>query len=182
MEMTSTWIALCAVATLTASTVWADSQSSQSSSTQNPALSKAGSQEFFRASKVVGKTAQDAQGQKLGSIKEIVFNQQGEVLALVDVGHGRWATVPWQLVNTETAKGDQNVVLNTTAQALKSAPAVSKEQWGALDNPSFTQGVYAYFLIQAPTQAGGAASPGGAAQGQGSSQPQPRQPSEQPPK
>jgi hypothetical protein len=175
MKIKSTSIALCAAAALTAATAWAEQQSSQSGGSQNQALSQAQAQEFFRASKIVGKSAQDTSGQKLGSIKEIVFNKQGEILALVDVGNDRWATVPWQLVNTESAKGNQNLTLNTTAQALKAAPAVTKDQWGALDNPSFTQGIYAYYHLQPPTQTGGASTPGGASQGQGSSEQQQQQ-------
>ncbi len=175
MKITSALIAICAAAALSANTGRAEEQSSQPSGQHNPDLSKAEAQEFFRSSKLVGKDVQDQKGQKLGEIKEIVFNQQGEVFALVDVGSGRWATVPWQLVNAQSAKGNQNLVLNTTAQTLKLAPAVSKDQWGALDNPSFTKGIYSYYHLQAPTAAGGASTPGGASQGQGASA-QPPQP------
>jgi hypothetical protein len=76
------------------------------------------------------------------------------------------------------------LVVNTTQQQLKSAPAVTKDQWGSLNNPNFTQSIYSYFKVQSPVATGGAASPGGASQGQGSSaaqQPSFEQQQQQPP-
>jgi hypothetical protein len=172
----------CAVATLAISTASAQSQSDQSSSQssgQNPAWQKAQGQEFFRASKVIGKDTQTSDNQKAGEIKDVVFNQQGEIFALVDIGSSKLAVVPWQSINAASVKGTQNATINTTQQALKSGPAVTKDQWGALDNPSFTQGVYTYYHVQAPGAMGGAGSPGGASQGQGSSQDQQQQQQQQ---
>lgn len=188
MKLISKLIALGAMAALAGTTLSAQQQEQQttqpnansdqssSQSEQNSAWQKAQTQEFFRASKQVGKTVQDSKGQKLGSLKDIAFNQQGEIFALVETSNDRWAAVPWQVVNAGSAKGSQNVVLNATQQELKSAPAVTKDQWGALNNPNFTQGIYSYYHIQAPAAAEGAASsPSGMSQGQGSSNPQQQQ-------
>jgi len=162
-----------AISALTAGSVFAQDQSSQNSSTASPSsptqggtLQQAETQEFFRASNIIGKTAQDSKAQKLGSIKDVVFNQQGEIFAFVDIGGGKWAAGPWQVVNPNSAKGKDNVVLNTTQQQLKSAPSVAKDQWGALNNPAFAQGIYSYYQVQAPTATGGASSPGSSSQGQ----------------
>ncbi|HWH72001.1 MAG TPA: PRC-barrel domain-containing protein [Candidatus Sulfotelmatobacter sp.] len=204
MKIVPKLIAACATATLVGASALAQQdqqsqpsgqQSGQQTSTsssqqqqqpsggqQNEALQKANAQEFFRSSKIVGKSAQDQKGQKIGKIEDVVFNQQGEIFALIDVGNGKWAAVPWQVVNPASAKGKQDLTLNTTQQALKSAPAVSQDQWGSLNNPSFTQGIYSYYKIQQPGSAmGGASEPGGAMQGQGSSssQPQPDQQQQQ---
>jgi PRC-barrel domain len=119
---------------------------------QQPANWKqAQSQEFFRASKVIGKDTQTTDNQQPGSIKDIVFNQQGQVFALVDIGNNRWAVIPWQAVKPESAKGNENVVIETTQKALQSGPAVSQDQWGALDNPKFVKAVYSYYHVQEPT-------------------------------
>jgi hypothetical protein len=75
--------------------------------------------------------------------------------------------VPWQAINTATAKGRGNVTLNATEQQMKAGPAVTKDQWGSLNNPKFVQGCYAYYNVQAPSATGGASSPGGTTQGQG---------------
>jgi hypothetical protein len=176
-----TQIICCAAAALaisTATTYSDQSDQSSSQSGQSGAWQKAQAQEFFRASKIIGKSTQTTDNQKVGSIKDVVFNQQGEIFALVDVGNSRLAVVPWQAISATTLKGSQNATINTTQQALKSGPAVTKDQWGSLDNPSFTQGVYTYYHLQPPSATGGASSPGGASQGQGSDQGQP-QPQEQ---
>lgn len=134
---------------------------------QNTSLQQASTLEFYRASAVIGKETQDLKGNKVGEIQDIAFNQQGQMFAFVDVGGGKWAVVPWQALNPETAKGKGNVALNASSQQLKAGPAVTKDQWGALNNPQFVQGCYAYYNLPAPTATGGASSPGGAVQGQG---------------
>jgi hypothetical protein len=192
MTTRSAWSICCAAAVLSGGAAFAQQQQQPATSQggaagqqaaggqSNPALQRAQAQEFFLASKLVGKSTQTKDGQSAGSIKDVAFNQQGEIFALVDIGNGRWAALPWQVVNAATAKGEQKVELNTTQQALKSAPAVTKDQWGALNNPSFAQGIYSYYKIQPLTAVGGAGAPGGESQGQGSSsgqqQPQPPQP------
>ena len=169
MKTTTSVLSLCAAVALFNITALADNDTnSTSAAQQNASLQQANVQEFFRASDLIGKATQDSKGNKVGDIKEIVFNQQGEIFAFVDVGSGKYAVVPWQAVNTATAKGKGNVTLNATDQQLKAGPAVTKEQWGSLDNPKFVQGCYAYYNVQGPTATGAASSPGGTSQGQNS--------------
>ncbi len=168
-------LAICLAAGL-AGTALAQQQSSKdqknansqsgSANQGNSALQQAQAQEFFRASDIIGKSAQTRDNQKIGSVKDVVFNQSGQVFALIDVGNSRWAAVPWEVVNVASAKGKQNLTINTTQQALKSGPVVTENQWGALDNPSFVQGIYSYYHIESPSAAGGSSTPGGANQGQ----------------
>ncbi len=173
MKKTLTSAACCAAAVLMSTGVFAQSQNDQQSQSgssgsgqQNSALQQANAQEFFRASTLSGKNVQDAKGNKIGEIKDISFNQRGDVFAFVNVGNSKWAVVPWQVVNPSTAKGNGNVTLNATAQQVKAGPAVSEKQWGSLDNPQFVQGCYTYYNIQSPNATGGASSPGGSSQGQ----------------
>jgi sporulation protein YlmC with PRC-barrel domain len=154
----------------------ATSQSpSQTTTTDNPApppnraWQKAMSQEFFRASRLLGKEAQSAKGESLGPIKDVVFNQQGEVFILLDMGEGRLAPVPWRYAILSSSKGRQKVILSTSGAALREAPIVVEDQWGELDNPNFTQGIYAYYQAATFTASGGASSPGSSGQGQGDS-------------
>lgn len=172
MKSVLKWSALGVTALLLSSTGWTRQTSTQPNAQDNPALSQGESQQFFRANKIVGRNVRDMHDQKVGSVKEVVFNQKGEILALVDLGNDRWAALPWQLINTRSALGNQHLVVNTTVQALKSGPAVSESQWGALNNPNFTKGIYAYYHLPQPSEAGAASSPGGATSGQGSQQQQ----------
>lgn len=173
MKSTTSILTICAALALSGAAQAADqsdpnssSASSANASQQNASLQQANAQEFFRASDLIGKSTQDSKGAKIGEIKEITFNQQGEIFAFLDVGNGKYAVVPWQAINTATAKGRGNVTVNATDQQLKAGPAVTKDQWGSLNNPKFVQGCYSYYNIQAPTATGGASSPGGTTQGQ----------------
>jgi PRC-barrel domain len=178
-------LAFCAAAALVSANVVAQTQSSSSdpnqtsssgSAQQNASLNQTNAQEFFRASELVSKNAQDSKGNKVGEIKEIAFNQQGQIFVFVDVGSGKWAAVPWQVIQPATAKGNGNVTLNATTQQLKAGPAVTKEDWGSLNNPKFVEGCYGYYNVQSPVAAGAASSPGGSSQSQGQNTPaQPQQ-------
>lgn len=135
------------------------------------------SQKFSRSKDLVGASVKDAQGNKLGSIDEILMNtRQGETFASIEVSGGRYALVPIQALSITRPAGmirDAEVALNTTKVALQSGPTVAKNEWQNLDNPSFTQRIYSHYSLQPPTAAmGGSAgqSLGGAATGAGSSQ------------
>lgn len=153
----------------------ATTQSQATAPTDNPApppnraWQKAMSQEFFRASRLLGREAQSAKGENLGPIKDVVFNQQGEVFILLDMGEGRLAPVPWRYAILSSTKGRQKVVLSASGAALREAPIVVEDQWGELDNPNFTQGIYAYYEAATSTASGAASSPGSSGQGQGDS-------------
>ncbi len=165
MKRILTSIVYCTAATLLTGNALAQDQSQPSASgQQGSSLQQANAQEFFRASTLIGKNAQDSKGTKIGEIKDVSFNQQGEIFAFVDVGSGKWAAVPWQVVNPSTAKGTGNVTFNATAQQMKAGPAVSKDQWGSLNNPQFVQGCYTYYNVQQPTAMGGSSSPGSSSQ------------------
>ncbi len=170
MKTAIPFITFCAAAGLVSTQAWATDRTDSAHSTAaqpNSYLQQASAQEFFRASDLIGKNTQDSKGTKVGEIKDVVFNQQGEIFALIDISSGKLAVVPWQAIKAQSAKGTGNVTLNATTEQLKAGPAVTKNQWGALDNPQFVQGCYAYYHIQAPSAAGGASSPGGSSQGQG---------------
>jgi sporulation protein YlmC with PRC-barrel domain len=132
----------------------------------NAAWQKALTQEFSRASSLMGKEAQGARGESLGTIKDIAFNQQGQVFVLIDVGDTRLVPVPWPLARLASGKGRATIVFNVSGEAVRDAPVVTNDQWGELDNPNFTAGIVAYYRDQAAAE-GGAASPAGASQGQG---------------
>jgi sporulation protein YlmC with PRC-barrel domain len=123
-------------------------------------------QEFFRASRLLGKEAQSAKGENLGQIKDVAFNQQGEVFILLDMTDGRLAPVPWRYAILSSTKGRQKVILATSGAALREAPIIVEDQWGELDNPNFTQGIYAYYQAASASASGGASSPGSSSQGQ----------------
>ena len=143
-----------------------------SGSEKNSATEQAGqrsnTKEFFHANQIIGTEAKDAQGQSLGKVHDVVFSaQKGEVFAAVDIGHDRYALVPWQEVKV-TANGStsgwswwghnkEQVTINTTKQALQSAPSISGQQTQRLNDPAFVQSVFSYFHTQSPNASMGGA-------------------------
>lgn len=149
------------------------SSSSSSSSSQQPGMSQSGqSQQFYHAKDLIGKSAKDTQGQKVGSIHDLIFNpQNGETFAAIGVGSGRYALVPWQAMSVTGTSGKEEVTLNTSKDKLQSAPTVKSDEWQNLNNPSFTQSIYSHYNLQPPSAMGGAATPGGSSSGGSSTTP-----------
>jgi hypothetical protein len=112
---------------------------------------------FFHARSLVGQLVKDPKGLTLGSIYDIAFSpESGDTFASIGVGGGRYALVPWQAFTVKIGAGGQDeLVLNTNLRTLQSGPAITNNQWERLNDPAFTQGVYAQFKIQSPTAIGG---------------------------
>jgi PRC-barrel domain len=142
-------------------------------------------QQFYHAKQIIGATANNTAGQKLGRIHDVVFNpQNGEMFAAVAVGDHRFALVPWQALSVTTTLGnhgwwwnsgrEEKVTINTSKESLQSAPSISGKESQRLNDPSFTEKIYSYYNVQAPARAMGGTSEsnlGGASQGQGRSTP-----------
>ncbi len=166
------------------------SGTSRSSDTTGATTRETGqSQKFCRVRDLDGARVNDAQGNKIGDVKDILINpQQGETFAAIDVSGGRYAVVPIQALTVSKPGGmvrHAQVTLNATKEELQSGPTLAKNEWQNLDDPSFTQKVYSHYKLQPPSGAmGGTSATGmsGAATGLGSgqttnsAQPEPSQP------
>jgi len=112
--------------------------------------------QFFQAKNILGEKIKNTQDQSLGTIKDLVFNPQGQIFGAIDVSGGRYALVPWQaLTVTSTGKGKVEISMNTTKDALQSGPTVARDQWDELNNPTFVQSIYSHYNVQPPTGVGG---------------------------
>jgi sporulation protein YlmC with PRC-barrel domain len=136
-------------------------------------MQKMASNQFCHANQIIGTEAKNPQGQSLGRVHDVVFNpKNGDVFAAIDIGNGRYALVPWQEVkvtpSTRTGwwwgRNREQVTINTTKQALDSAPTISGRESQKLNNRSFVQSIYSHFHTQAPFAAVGAAASPGATQ------------------
>jgi hypothetical protein len=156
----------------------AGSQQPPTNATGGTAQSPGQAQQFFRASKLVGKQAKSAQGEDIGKVGDIVFNPQtGETFVLVDLGRKGMAPVPWQLINAG-AEQNKSVVVNLPKGVLNSAPTVTEQHWGDFNDPKFTQRIDAYYGVT-PTAVGApGAGPGGTGKGSGQGPKQPGGPGE----
>ena len=133
----------------------------------------AGAQRSFQASKVIGKRVKSVQGEEIGRISDLVINpQSAETFALVDLGRRRgMAPIPWQLINMGS-QDQKELIVNKPKEVLNSAPTVTEQQWSNLNDPKFTQRIYAYYGVQPPSAMGASGQvPEGTQKGSGSQEP-----------
>jgi PRC-barrel domain len=133
----------------------------------------AGAQHSFQASKIIGKRAKSAQGEEIGKVSDLVVNPQtGETFALVDLGRRRgMAPIPWQLINMGPPD-QKELIVNKPKDVLNSAPTVTEQQWSNLNDPKFTQRIYAYYGVTPPSAMGAPGhAPEGTEKGTGSQEP-----------
>jgi hypothetical protein len=122
---------------------------------QPPGSSEGAPQRSFEASKLIRKQVKAADGGDIGSVKDIVFNpQSGEIFVLVDLGRKGMAPVPWQLITSEGGPNDKDVRVKLSKEVFNSAPTVNDKQVGNINDPEFTQRIYAYYGVT-PMATGG---------------------------
>jgi sporulation protein YlmC with PRC-barrel domain len=85
-----------------------------------------------RLSQFMGKSVQDQQGQKIGTIEDVVVDKQGRVTYLIlsgsDLGkRDQLIPVPWRAANPQIQKGAVTISLNRLK--LQNAPGFAKNDW-----------------------------------------------------
>jgi sporulation protein YlmC with PRC-barrel domain len=162
MKMQFKWIICCAslcFVTGTSVAQYGYGAPYPSSTDTNQVSKTEDTKEFFHAKDLVGLTAKDSRGEKLGKIHDIVVNpKNGESFAAIGIGDGRYTLVPSQALSVKTGTGilgRDEVTINTLKQTLQSGPSVRESDWKNLDNPSFTESVYSHYNLQAPSSAMG---------------------------
>jgi len=95
-----------------------------------------------KASTFVGMSVQNLQNDKLGSVKDLVFDpESGKIsYAVLSVGGflgvgDKLVAVPISSLRPQT--GEKYLVLNMTKPELTSAPGLAKDHWPKLNDPAF---------------------------------------------
>ncbi len=107
------------------------------------------SQNIHRASEIIGQNVQNQQGEDLGEIEEVVFDQQGNISYIVlskkgimGMG-GEMIPIPWQAADLSGQK--ENLVLNIEKEKLDQAPTFKEGEWNNLEEQNFQQQVRGYY-------------------------------------
>ena len=100
----------------------------------------------YGASEIVGTRVKNPQGEVVGKIEDLVFDDGGRI-SFVVLGYGGFLGIGQNLVAvpiTSLSSGDEprHFVLNTTREDIQSAPLFSKK---ALDDPDWANDFYRYF-------------------------------------
>ncbi len=100
----------------------------------------------YAASEIIGTRVKNPQGEVMGKIDDLVFDDEGRISFAV-LGYGGFLGIGQNLVavpiaSLSSAEAPGYFALNTTKKDIQSAPLFSKK---ALDDPDWATGVYQYF-------------------------------------
>jgi len=104
---------------------------------------------LHRASKIIGANVMDAQGKKVGDIKDVVLDQSRGQIAYAVVSFGglmgvgsKYFAVPWKSLQTSA---ENNYVLNVDKDTLKRAPGFDKNHWPDMASEQWNTDVYRHY-------------------------------------
>lgn len=102
--------------------------------------------------KIVGLNVRNQQGEKLGSIDDLVINLETGKVAYAALSVGgvlgigdKLFAVPYSELTFEHGKDGLDVVLNVSKERLEAAPGFNKDQWPDFANPEWKNQVESYY-------------------------------------
>jgi sporulation protein YlmC with PRC-barrel domain len=100
----------------------------------------------YEATEIVGTKVRDPQGEEVGKIDDLVFDNEGRISFAI-VGYGGFLGIGQNLVavpvnSLSYVEEPRHFVLDATREKVESAPLFSKK---TLDDPRWADGVYGYF-------------------------------------
>jgi sporulation protein YlmC with PRC-barrel domain len=106
----------------------------------------------FRSSQLVGMPVQNAAGEDLGKLEDLVLDlNTGRVRyaalsfgGFLGVGDKLFA-VPWGALRLKTVDGDTAFVLDVPKERLESAPGFNKDQWPDFADPNWSREIDQYY-------------------------------------
>jgi sporulation protein YlmC with PRC-barrel domain len=147
-----TFLAILFVFALFAGQALADQQKEQTGAQQTYQMggtTGAQSQDINRASEIKGLNVQNQQGEDLGQVDDLVFDNQGKISYLIlstggvmGVG-GNLVPVPWK--EDKITIQEDNVILSMDKQRLDQAPSFSSGEWDQMSQQEFQQKVHGYY-------------------------------------
>jgi sporulation protein YlmC with PRC-barrel domain len=147
-----TFLAFLFILSLFAGVALADQHKGQTDAQQTYQMdgaTGAQSQDMNRASEIKGLNVQNQQGEDLGQVDDLVFDNQGKISYLIlsrggvmGVG-GDLVPVPWK--EDKITIQEDNVILSMDKQRLDQAPSFSSGEWDQLSQQEFQQKVHGYY-------------------------------------
>ncbi|HZS11202.1 MAG TPA: PRC-barrel domain-containing protein [Nitrospirales bacterium] len=110
--------------------------------------------QVLKASDVIGMKVEDTQGKKLGSIKDLVLDNDGEIqYAVLDFGGflgigDKYFAVPWDALDVGKDKG--RLALDVTKKDLKQAPGFDKNHWPDFSDRKESVTIYEFYGVPTP--------------------------------
>jgi sporulation protein YlmC with PRC-barrel domain len=111
---------------------------------------------LYRGSKFIGADVENAQGENLGDIKDVVFNSRGHIEYAVlafggFMGMGeKYFAVPWAVLKPAAGQKPadrDHYVLNMDKERLKNAPGFDKNNWPNMADRSWAEQIHAFYGV-----------------------------------
>jgi sporulation protein YlmC with PRC-barrel domain len=108
----------------------------------------------YRGSKLIGDDVENAQGEDLGKIEDIVFDRHDGRMTYAVLSFGgflglgeKYFAIPWNALTTKA--GEENtLILNVDKERLKNAPGFDKNHWPNMADRTWGQEIHTYYGTQ----------------------------------
>ena len=116
---------------------------------------------LYRGSKLIGADVENAQGESLGDIKDVVFNSRGQIEYAVLAFGGflkmgeKYFAVPWAALKPAAGQKPadrDHYVLNMDKERLKNAPGFDKNNWPNMADRAWAEQIYAFYGVSSKEQ------------------------------
>lgn len=115
----------------------------------------------LRASKVIGADVENASGDDIGEIKDMVVDLQSERVRYVVLSHGgvlgigdKLFAYPMSMVETRSGDADK-ISMNVDKEKLSNAPGFDKDKWPDFADAKYTSEIDRYYGAENETRAAG---------------------------
>jgi len=113
---------------------------------------KATSQATFRASKLMGLSVKNAQGEKVGTIEDFVINPHDGKVAYAAMGVGgvfglgeKLFAIPFTALRFEHGKDEMHFFVDMSKEKLQAAPGFDKHDWPNFADPNWAEKIDQYY-------------------------------------
>ena len=107
---------------------------------------------LLSTSSIADDKVKSAQGDDLGSIKDIMINTQTGVIEYAVLSFGgflglgdKYFAVPWSSISVN--RDDHSLTLNVDKEKLKDAPGFDKGNWPDMADPIFKEKIYSHYGV-----------------------------------
>ena len=139
-------------------------QASTSGSTDSASSAASASSQghALRASKVIGADVENANGDDIGEIKDMVLDTQSERVRYVVLSHGgilgigdKLFAYPMSMVETTRGDDANKFVMDVDKERLENAPGFDKDKWPDFADATYTSEIDRYYGAESRARADG---------------------------
>lgn len=109
----------------------------------------------YRSSKLVGMHVRNNQGEKIGTVDDLVIDMSTGQISYVALGFGgvlglgeKLFAVPFSQMKFERTSDETYFVLNVSKERLKEAPGFDKSHWPDLADPNWANHIDKYYRTE----------------------------------